>query len=67
MVFTNFRIYKTFRAFKTTFLKLKKTSNWLTHQILPWTVFLSHKDLNLSDEAKLDFSCLKYLPYEVNS
>ena len=53
MVFTSFQIYKTFRAFIITFLKLKENQQMFNTPALSWTIFLSHKDLNLSDEVKL--------------
>ena len=49
MVFTSLRICKTFRAFKITFLKLKENQKLVNTPDFN----LSHKDLNLSDEATL--------------
>ena len=52
MIFTSFRICKTFRAFKITFLKLKENQQLVNTP--DFTLNYFHKlQRHLSDEAKL--------------
>ena len=66
MFFTSFRICITFTAFKITFLKLKENQQLVNTSDFTLNYLLKQQRL-LVMKQNFDFSCLKYLPYEVNS